>query len=497
MSTVHQKFTGDASQLEKEIEKLRKQHVRLEEQMVKGAKEAAKGQDIISRSIDRAGTTFRNNIIGMVASTVSFRSALSLVTSELERQKQLADESRFATLKLAEAQAGMVRNLGPNATKADIAFMESGLAKISTDTGVSQAALSVASGAALSGAQGNKEIALAVVGEVAKILADSPSEMAEIANKAPGIMTAMGTDDPKTALAWMQAVMGVAPLVKPEAFKHYSKAIASGAVTQKGVDFVEATSATGALLSGIGIRLTDDTGELTKSAVNRLQTILEQVIPEQMSHIERVRRIQESPSLQKKAMEAFGTQNEQYPIIRELLTDKNSIVSRLVEGALPQLTASQESFRNLQANLVGGTEALKIAQESRLATTNIESQKLDPTVAGQSNVRDILDKALRETVPGGTGSLFSGWEHGIRMAGFDIWGKTPDIAIEALQERERDIRNQANRAFGRAGELPDAEQKMIDTLEKAIEQLRRIEANTASEPDNRGAPQRLMQGEPQ
>jgi len=40
VATIHQKFTGDAAQLEKEIEKLRKDYIKLQEQMGKAAKDS-------------------------------------------------------------------------------------------------------------------------------------------------------------------------------------------------------------------------------------------------------------------------------------------------------------------------------------------------------------------------------------------------------------------------------------------------------------------------
>lgn len=397
MSTIHQKFTGDVSQLEKEIEKLRKDFIKLHEQIAKGPKDAAKHYNMLDSTIQKTAVSMRNSITGMAGGYLTVQNALKLITAEMEHQRKLADEARTANISLADAQAGMIRNMGPGATRAQVDEMVRSVKDISGRSGVSERDLSIAAGKVLSGTGGDAKLTAKILGDASKILGDKPDEMAEFASRVPGVMTAMGTDDPQKAMAWMTAVMGAARLVKPESFGKYSKAISSGAVTQKGVSEEAATSSTGAILAGIGTRLDDAEGALTAGAALRLANTLENVVGGTLTNVERIHKVQADPKLQAKAMKLFGTENDAYPLVRELLTDPTSPTARFIDEALPKLKASKEDFRNLQGNLRFGTDALKIADADRKANSAIVNYETSQGVAFDAQIRSMLDSVLDKT----------------------------------------------------------------------------------------------------
>jgi len=62
MATIHQKFTGDAGQLEKEIEKLRAQQVKLEEQLGKTAKTGVEANKALQEQV-RAGVNLSKQLV--------------------------------------------------------------------------------------------------------------------------------------------------------------------------------------------------------------------------------------------------------------------------------------------------------------------------------------------------------------------------------------------------------------------------------------------------
>lgn len=62
MATIHQKFTGDAGQLEKEIEKLRAQQIKLEEQMGKTAKTGVEANKALQEQV-RAGVNLSKQLV--------------------------------------------------------------------------------------------------------------------------------------------------------------------------------------------------------------------------------------------------------------------------------------------------------------------------------------------------------------------------------------------------------------------------------------------------
>jgi len=62
MATIHQKFTGDAGQLEKEIEKLRAQQIKLEEQLGKTAKTGVEANKALQEQV-RAGVNLSKQLV--------------------------------------------------------------------------------------------------------------------------------------------------------------------------------------------------------------------------------------------------------------------------------------------------------------------------------------------------------------------------------------------------------------------------------------------------
>ncbi len=471
MATIHQKFTGDAAQLEKEIEKLRKDYIKLQEQMGKAAKDS-KG---FAGMTIAAAKSQASAVQGLITQYFALSNIIQRVTAEQQHQQEIANRVFGTNQSVAASQAGMIRNLGPTATKQDVKEMLEAARQIAEETGVKQQDVFTAQGTVLSGSAGNRNLTNQIVREAAKILRDSPQEMAEFAQRVPGVMEAMGTDDPQKAMAWMTSLMGTARLVKPEAFKHYSKAIASGAVVQQGVGEEEATSATGAILSAIGTRLDDAEGAITASAELRLANVMEKVVPERISTLERIKKVQASDKLQKAAIKLFGKENEAYPVVREILTDKQSTASQLMFSAAASLRSSKTDFDNLKSNLKEGSEQLKLAERASLWDTKLQGFDLNSAAGWDAHARSVFSRTIGDT------PSFMGITRETAQLAYnnpvDILGRLRareklgysaniDAGIEALQQRRSSYEGQLD--------ITAKLDAAITELQNANEQRRRL-----------------------
>lgn len=490
MATIHQKFTGDAAQLEKEIEKLRKQHIKYEEaiqHLTDAARKSADSQVAFGKSIVDSNTKSAASIRNQIAQYVTLSGVIQAAVREQEHQFEVQKRILDTNLSVRGSQSAMIRNLGPTATKADVREMVEAARQISEETGVSQVDIFQAQGDTLSGSAGNRKLTNAIVAEAAKILADSPQEMAEFSQRVPGVMTAMGTDDPQKAMAWMTSLMGVARLVKPESFKHYSKALASGAVVQQGVSDVEATSATGAILAGIGTRLDDAEGAVTASAELRLANVLEKIVPDKISTYERIKRVQQDTGLQKKAIEAFGKENEAYPVVREILTDRNSVASNLIKSAFDSLRSSKADFENLKSNLREGSEQLRLAETVSRRDAKLNAIDFTSAAGWDAYARETFNRVIDDT-PSFLGVSRMLAKHaydnpveldlsGNRRRHYDSgFSQNIEVGIESLKARKEH--------YSELSGSEDIVKKLdiaIQELQKANDQRQKVIANTRAD----------------
>lgn len=112
MATIHQKFTGDAAQLEKEIEKLRRDYIKLQEQMGRNtaaAKKSAEQAEQSSKSVSRFATTAVQNVASMAAGWLSVSAGISAATKALADYQQQEERGRNETDKLAEARKQLLQ----------------------------------------------------------------------------------------------------------------------------------------------------------------------------------------------------------------------------------------------------------------------------------------------------------------------------------------------------------------------------------------------------
>jgi hypothetical protein len=372
--SVTQKFVGDNAELMRSYSEILAQQAKLEQKLADHtAKEKAAAK--VSRELhaaERSAMQAKNRLMtenaqlvqagvtqltSMVAGYASLQGVLSTVSREMEHQDKLRKAAQATNLTLADAQSGLVKNLGAVPLEEASAFLAR-VSKTASDDGFDAVQFTRAVGDTLSAVGGNQDKALEAVQAAAPLFRGNEAQMAEFASRIPAMAESMKSSMVEAA-AEMLAIQGQARIISLGAFKTASQAIATSGVYQAGVDQGVAVDSTGALFSAIGARLDDAEGSVSATAVSKLSAVLAEVVPEQISTIERLRKVQQSPELQAAALKLYGSDSQTVGVVRELVSSSDSITAKKAEQAFDALRQDGDQYNQVVTNLKEASGQLK------------------------------------------------------------------------------------------------------------------------------------------
>ena len=380
MSDIKQKFVGDVSQLEKEIEKLRKKNVQLDESLQKLGKTSKLGGDQaianMRNQLSASGLASQGQakLIDSLKSTVLQYASVGIAIQEVikhEQELQRVQELRGSGVKAAGlAEREFIRNLGPDFTREQVQrLVEQGKAD-AVATAIPHSTYFKALSATTTAAGGNSEMAMRIVKGMAPLQVAEPENLVETASSIPMLMKSIGVEDPKKVIAYQQSLMAQMALRKDADFPALAKAINMGQVAQQGRDQLTEASNTGGLLSAIGLAIGDTTGDKTSTIVGKIERTLESVVGGKMDDAARLQKIQGSAKLQEKFAQLYGN-DESSLLVRSLVTDRNSEVSKQFFAAKDKFSTAEAGYDRMIDNLnYGSPETLATVIDAKLQGGN-------------------------------------------------------------------------------------------------------------------------------
>jgi len=364
------KFTGEAdfNRISAEYQKLQVEMGKVEEK----ARRQADTIERLDRRLSRASryqsqvaTTAADNITRMAAGWLSVSSAISVATRSLVHHQQIQAQAGQATMQLAAAEAGLLRNLTGVSAKDAEAFKQS-MRDIAVEAKTGSAVPVLAAGSmVMTKSQGNIPLTKEVVRTIAPFFRSAPEEMA-IAAGAITDLVRQSQSDPQRMTGLVLSTQSQAGITKLEGFQHGAPAIISASGQDTGDDRVRAVREAAAMFAGVTSGLADDKGAIGKTAVAALAAYMEALMPEKdvygpggvllrggtglKTNRQRIRALQKDEELRRVFWRGDPSQNITAAsfrkpvagVIRQLLGDPNSAAAKAFDSAMENIVVDPE-----------------------------------------------------------------------------------------------------------------------------------------------------------
>jgi hypothetical protein len=292
MGTIHQKFTGDARQLEQEYQKLLQQQVKMEEKLRRvgdASKKCSEEQKSAANSISRYSLSALQSIDGMIKGYASVQNAIQFINGELETKRELERKSLEMVMPVADAKARVSWSLGDIKREDREAFFTD-LAGIRKETGFeSEVPILIASEKILQANGRNREATKEVLAAIAPIMKSDHENMGEV-GAVIGKMSKASGMSPDEIIGRTVGAMEAAGITSVDTFEVAIPAIAKAVSTIK-ADPKRGIADVTALFAGIAKEVPDP-----QAAVKELETItkgLETAFPGNFSLGQRVDKFQD------------------------------------------------------------------------------------------------------------------------------------------------------------------------------------------------------------
>lgn len=368
--TVEQKFVGDASDLLKEYDKILKKIAKQEQELSKLAAKNRRFQQQQSKGSQDQGKLLKLQVgtLGAIAGGYQLvRTAAATVTRELEKQQQIQEAAKRFAVTVAESEAKVAKNIGLGVSNDELnKFLGElkGIQKETTFKSIEQLNLAAAD---LLSATGDQKTSLSILKNAGAFFNDSPEDLPSFAGSVGDVASATENPETKKSIALLMSIFSNARFTELGAFKNVAPAISGGINAQDGVDKTQAARFTGALIGAVGKSLGDSDASLTGTSVIALEVGLRRAIggkgKSTQQRLEEARdRIEagDKELLDEILKSGFRAKTK---ISAEKLFDRNSKISRSLDEILPRISISEEQLDKKKNQLLGGTTALRLANQ--------------------------------------------------------------------------------------------------------------------------------------
>jgi hypothetical protein len=506
---IHQKFTGDPSQLIKAYGDLAAQNVRLEQQVAKLAQqmrlasnEAAKGQQATNAAI-RQGV---QEVTAYIQAWVGVGGAIAAAKMDFEQLNQQRERARQTNLDVGASQGDIVRNMAgkdPQEIQKYLRLAEEDFAKSKfPDLGQYNRAFSEG----LSASSGNAEAARRATAAGAALVRDKPYDLPLIAGAALDLRKATGIEEAERNLSFMmQAGVEARITDTRQQALNMPPALIAGANTVKG-DKTAGVVDAGAVIAAVGSQAADPRGDSTKTAVTKLfvemrdafEQGIETTVHGRKLHVRpkfdpgtiegRITYLQEDERFREQFKKAVSFE-QQYKVPMEQLLTKGSDTDKQFRASRQNLDFNRAEYDRTVANLEAaspqlGLSTIESARKGQLQLTEMRAEH-EARVA-QANA--IRSEAIWQT------TRYSPQMHFLKTVtdkGEDIYdfakqqldGTDPiEDALNRVERRRRDILQprsllggRDNFAYARRPEDLNADEKRnLQFLDQQIALLKQL-----------------------
>lgn len=408
MSTIHQKFTGDVSQLEKEIEKLRAQDIKREQQLKRlmevqrsSAEKEAEHQKSLSGLL-------QSNIGKLGQMATAYGLAAGGVRLIIDHEKELIrvmKERGELVRDSADSQQEFIRNLGPIPKEQVAKYIEAG--KLSAlNLGLSQQDYFRAVSKTTAATAGNADLAMEAVNAAAPL---APADrIGDISAALPIMKNSGGFSDMKQAAAFMLSMSSQMRFDDISKAKALANAVQSGQVYQTGRTTLDEAQATGALFSAFGQQLADDSGEVTKTAVKKFERVLSEVVGGDLDSMARLAVLQKNSTLSEKFLKAYG--NDESTGAAKMLLDPASDAAKQLNSAKASFTTSTAAYDQMVTNLNYGSPETIAKKAGDLLKADADEDRTKAIAKMRTDISQYVQDKLVNSRSPDSGSLnFQQW----------------------------------------------------------------------------------------
>lgn len=506
--TIHQKFTGDASQLLKEYQTLTKEVARNEQQLAKLAGEfgvaGAMGMKAGSalNSMLRQGA---DEIKNYTQQWTGLSLVLHSVTAELDEIADKQQRAASTNVSVGSSQADIIRNLPGVSSDQKRDFLnqtQDAFAK-SQFGDLNQFNRAVASG--LSASSGDMEGTLKAALAGAQLTRDKPEDLDLLVGAALDVAKASGTKDAEKNLGFMLQVGGESRMTDTKSTAvTVPPAIIAAVNTMKG-DRQQTAIDAGAVFAALGSQGGDVTGKSTSTSVTSLAVQMrdyfekgtEKTINGRKVRLKpkddpgtfegRISFLQENEKERKRFLENASFERQFQVPVEQLLT-KGSETDAQFRSSRSKLSFDDAEYKQQVKDLQTLTPATSMASIDAAAKGQLQLAELGNTREARiSKAREIRDKALREAR--GYSPQMAGLKF-VTDKGEDLYdyskageGRDPvQDALNRVERRRRDVLQPGsllggrdNFAYARKPEDLNADEKrVLAFLEQQIALLKQL-----------------------
>jgi len=419
---LRQVFTGDASQLQRELEKTQQQYARLESQLQRLTRESQES----GRAAEQAGRDggggideLTNKVGGAIAGYLSLEAAIQATNRALEDQRRISREALEEQLTVSDTQAEVRRALG-DVGDAQFRRVLSQIQGIQTETGIADVRqLNLATAAALSASGGDIQRALATTAAAGRAGRGSPEAMQAISSGALAVANLVPGVTPEQAISFMQQGFGQA-FISDIGVMARPSVEAMGAVmpTVASQDSQESARQTMALFAAMTRMRGDPTGRETGSilavTMSRAREFFGGDVPgmtdaeqrrmrEQLGEdpgtlFGRLQQLRESPeSVRQQFFRMFGAATFR-PFVEEFIQGQGLPMAQAAAG---QIGFDVGAFERLATSLETATPELQAAMtEARGAGGFQQDVLLSRRLAMREEAARIRERAFEQIQPG-------------------------------------------------------------------------------------------------
>lgn len=311
------------------------------------------------------GPAALTKIGAFVGGVVSVRSALALVTKELEAQQDRFDELTETQITLDQSRAGVRRNL-VGASSETIENIQGQATALSDLSGISEIQINRALADALSASGGKIAASVDAVTEAASFSRDTPESISLIAGTLLDLAKATGTDDAKVNLGFLATLGSAGRVVDP---KLQASNLAPGVIGTLAFGGDANTSA--AALAALTNAGADATGARSATSIVSLA--------KQLQEFDESKEGFDNPKLQIEVARASAgierarkSEQQAQTALERIQRDNNSANAR--QSSLPRTEAQRNSAAKRADRLADAEARLAAAREKTAEATRVESQ---------------------------------------------------------------------------------------------------------------------------
>lgn len=403
---LKQTFTGDASKLNAELDKVNRAYAKMEEKLQRLTDESKKSEQAGQEHADSLKQSVGDGVTqlaSLAAGWASIGQAIGITTDALARQSEQQQKNLDVNLQLAVQQQSLLLNAGK-----DFPSLLPQLRSIQEETNVSQIPLTAAASFAVSskGELSNVQ-AMDAVRAAARMSPNKPEDIQVFTQAALSMMNAIGPGEvtPEEALGFAQAAAARAATAEPAQFFTNVSPVAFAGTIQDPTNKRRGAREAAALMTMFTGR-GDPEGTISSTAsINYMGKIAEffktqTMVEDPQSLFGRLGMLQQDESLREAFIAGGGLKGKLAGRVRTQainLLDPNSPEAAALQAIGEDIQISAAPYQQRVGMMETATPSLRLAAGQRGISSAAEEFRLaHPGLGAQGLAREAVATALGE-----------------------------------------------------------------------------------------------------